>query len=532
MQVRPFFTVTPRLRTVLLVANLTIMLLPLGSLAFLRVYEAEMVRQKEAALYSQGSYVASIFREMLPTSIAPGIPVAPQWRSPVNASLGYLPEIPRLTLKPEWTRDPHVGRFVAGSDADPDAAAAGGAILPVLLRAQTMTLDTLRIVDRHGVVVASSFGDEGRLLIMWEEVQRSLQGEYVSLLRRKTPAKRTISPFDILGIGAPMEVTVTLPITDGAATYGAVMLAGTPPQITEFVYGNKGKLTTALAILMVAVTLISVLSSLTISEPLQRIIKQTELVALGDPRGTRPIRFPMLAEMNQLSQAIARMATVISERAAYITGFARSVSHEFKTPLTSIAGATELLRDQAHEMSEAERRRFLDNLHRDAVRLSDLVRRLLDFARAEVASPGLELTSVDKVVSTVAERFIAGGMRLLVDGVPSDAKLAMSDELVESLVTNLLDNVRLHCPAGTPARIAVRLRDGELELTVADEGPGVSDANLGKVFQPFFTTARKTGGTGLGLSIVQAIAKAHKGQATLKSGTSGTTVTLRLPAVT
>ena len=81
------------------------------------------------------------------------------------------------------------------------------------------------------------------------------------------------------------------------------------------------------------------------------------------------------------------MAAVISERAGYITSFARSVSHEFKTPLTSITGATELLRDHHDEMSEGERHRFLDNLHADAVRLSNLVRRLLDFARAEVAAP-------------------------------------------------------------------------------------------------------------------------------------------------
>ncbi len=520
---------TPRLRTVLLIANVTIMILPLGSLAFLRVYEAEMVRQKEAALFSQGSYVASIFQEMLPTSAAPGVPVAAQWRSPVNATLGYLPEVPRLTLKSEWIRDPHAGRAVAGGEADPDAAAAGSAILPVLLRAQTMTLDSLRIVDRHGNVVSSSFGDEGRLLIMWEEVQRSLQGEYVSLLRRKAPLRRTLSPLDYLGIGAPMEVTVTLPITDGTTVRGAVLLAGTPSQITEFVFGNKGQLTTALAILMVAVTLISVLSSLTISEPMQRVIKQTELVASGDPAGAVPIRFAMLEEMKLLSQAIARMATVIAERAGYITSFARSVSHEFKTPLTAIVGATELLRDQGSDMSEGERRRFLDNLHKDAVRLSDLVRRLLDFARAEVSVPGNEATGIDDVLGPVCEKYVASGMKLTMEGVPCGVRIAMSSELFESILTNLLDNVKLHCPPGTPVRLSARRAAGFFELMVSDDGPGVSAANQAKAFQPFFTTARKHGGTGLGLSIVQAIAKAHQGRVMLQSSGKGTTVTLNLP---
>ncbi len=530
MPVKPFFSVTPRLRSVLLIANVMILILPLGSFAFLRVYEAEMVRQKEAALYAQGSYIAAIFSEMLPRSTAKALDIAPQWRNPANPSLAYTPVIPRLTLSPEWMREPHHLRAVWGQDLDPDAVAAGTAILPVLLRAQTMTLDGLRIVDRGGNVVASSFGDEGRLLIMWEEVQRSLQGEAVSLIRRKSPSKKTLSPLDYLGIGSSTEVTVTMPITAEAKVYGAVLLSGMPSQITEFIYGNKGKLTTALAMLMVAVTLIAVLSSLTISEPINAIIRQTELVAKGDPAGSQPIRFAMLEEMKQLSQAIARMATVISDRASYITGFARSVSHEFKTPLTAITGATELLRDQADEMSDAERRRFLDNLHKDAVRLSDLVRRLLDFARAEVASPGTDMTAVDDVVTELVGRYASQGMNVKTAGSPSGARIAMNRELFEAVLSNLLDNVNLHCPSGTAVTVSTRRDLGRLELSVADAGPGISPANQAKVFQPFFTTARKNGGTGLGLSIVDAVAKAHKGAVTLRSDASGTTVTLSLPA--
>lgn len=529
---KPILTVTPRLRSVLLIANIMILILPLGSFTFLRVYEAEMVRQKEAALYAQGSYIAAIFSEMLPRSTAESLDIAPQWRNPANPSLPYTPVIPRLTLSSEWTRDPHHLRAFWGNDPDPDAIAAGTAILPVLLRAQTLTLDGLRIVDKGGNVVASSFGDEGRMIIMWEEVQRALQGEAVSLIRRKSPPRKTLSPLDYLGIGAPMEVTVTLPITAEAKVYGAVLLSGMPSQITEFIYGNKGKLTTALAMLMVAATLIAVLSSLTISEPINAIIRQTELVARGDPAGSQPIRFAMLEEMKQLSQAIARMATVISDRAAYITGFARSVSHEFKTPLTAITGATELLRDQADEMSDTERRRFLDNLHKDAVRLSDLVRRLLDFARAEVASPGTELTTVDDVVTEVVGRYVTQGMKVRALGLPCGARVAMNRELLESVLSNLLDNVKLHCPAGTAVTVSAKAGPSGLELAVKDEGPGISPANQGKVFQPFFTTARKTGGTGLGLSIVDAVAKAHKGSVGLVSDARGTTVTLTLPATT
>ena len=100
---------TPRLRTVLLVVNLTVMLLPLGSLAFLQLYEDENIRQKEAALYAQGAYVVALFHRELADSFrggAPwphpglpsdyGLPIAPQWRSPANPLLPYSPVVPSL----------------------------------------------------------------------------------------------------------------------------------------------------------------------------------------------------------------------------------------------------------------------------------------------------------------------------------------------------------------------------------------------------------------------------------------------------
>lgn len=386
----------------------------------------------------------------------------------------------------------------------------------------------MRILDPDGVVVTSTFSDEGRRLAMWEEVQRSLQGEYVSVLRFKTPQKRTKSPLDAFGVGSNVQVFVAMPIVDHARVLGAVVLAGQPSQITEFIYGNRGQLLLALAILMVIVTLISVFSSLMLSEPIQAVIRQTELVSTGDPRAARPIRFPMLFEVRQLSRAIARMAGVIEERAHYITSFARSVSHEFKTPLTAIAGTTELLLDHGDEMSMEERKRFLTNLKTDAARLSALVTRLLDLARADVASPPKEAIDLGPVLERATTRY---GARL--EPAPAGVRVTMSAELLESIVVNLLENVRQHCPPGTPCAVLGALSsDGArrmVAIAVRDDGPGISPSNQEKVFSPFFTTARQKGGTGLGLSIVSSIVRAHAGTVALASSPAGTTVTVRLP---
>ena len=524
---------TPRLRSVLLVVNLTVMLMPLGSISFLKLYENEIVRQKEGALYSQGAYVVALYKKELlgrlgAASETYGYPIGPQFRNPANPQFGYTPVIPSINLPDAWIRDPHGRKPLFSIDPEKVSHQAGYAVAPVIFSAQTLNLDSVRIVDPDGVVVTSTFSDEGRQLGMWEEVQRSLQGEYVSVLRYKTAQKRTKSPLAAFGVGTNVQVFVALPVIDRARVLGAVILAGEPSQITEFIYGNRGQLLLALAILMAIVTLISVFSSLTLSEPIQAIIRQTELVATGDARALMPIRFPMLFEVRQLSNAIARMAGVIEERAHYITTFARSVSHEFKTPLTAIAGTTELLLDHGDEMSAAERQRFLANLNADAGRLSVLVSRLLDLARADVANPRKEAIDPTPVLARIATKYGAA-----FEPPPAGARVAMAGELIEAVVGNLLENVHQHCLPETACRVVGRVVvDGKrrlLAIEVHDAGRGISAANQAKVFTPFFTTARHNGGTGLGLSIVSSIARAHSGSVTLSSGETGTTVTVRLP---
>ena len=528
---------TPRLRTVLLVVNITVMLLPLGGLTILQLYEDETVRQKEAALYAQGAYVTALYRQALVETFqgrrvdgAYGVPGPGAWLRPSRRFQLGLRVIPTLRLAQTWIREPHASRDVRLPEIDEHAGGAGRAISPVIYSAQTLALDAVRVVDPQGVVVASSVGEEGRLLVMWEEVQRALQGEYVSLVRRRVPERRTRSPLDSLNLGLPVQVWVALPILVDDRVVGAAVLSGTPSRLTEFVYGNRGKLLNGLAMIMIVVTLLSVLSSLTISEPIQAIIEQTERVARGDPAGARPISWPILREGRMLTSAISAMARTLQDRAQYIMGFARNVSHEFKTPLTSIAGTTELLREHWREMSDAERGRFLDTLHREATRLATLVRRLLDFARADVATSAGDATDAVAVVAAAVADYAAQGLAVAL--APAAAtRVAMSSELLTSIVTNLLDNARVHGGAGVHVEVALSPSTaGRVALVVRDDGAGISAANLAQVFKPFFTTARNAGGTGLGLSIVQSLARAHGGAVTIEPAQErGVIVTVTLP---
>ncbi|MBK3736973.1 histidine kinase, partial [Azospirillum brasilense] len=182
-----------------------------------------------------------------------------------------------------------------------------------------------------------------------------------------------------------------------------------------------------------------------------------------------------------------------------------------------------LLRDHLDTMSAEERDRFLANMDAEAERLSRLVRRLLELARADVMRVTEEVaTDAVPVAARLAARHDA------MASLPPSLPVAMEAEALESVLANLIENARRH--AGPEARVEVALApegDGAV-LRVSDDGPGVSPANAGRIFTPFFTTARQSGGTGLGLAIARGIVEAHGGSIALLPSERGALFEVRL----
>jgi len=122
---------------------------------------------------------------------------------------------------------------------------------------------------------------------------------------------------------------------------------------------------------------------------------------------------------------------------------------------------------------------------------------------------------------------------VVIEPLPSVA-VAMAADVLESVLGNLLDNARQH--GGDTVTVAVvypapGADSTTLRIEVSDNGPGISTANAGRVFEPFFTTARARGGTGLGLAVVKSLLTAHRGTIELRESEAGTRLRIRLPAV-
>jgi signal transduction histidine kinase len=246
--------------------------------------------------------------------------------------------------------------------------------------------------------------------------------------------------------------------------------------------------------------------------------------ARGERGAVTPLERPVTREVAELSEAVAAMAKSLEERAEYIRTFASHVSHEFKTPLTAIGGAVELVRTH-EDMPLEQRRRFLDNVAADARRLDELVRRLLELARADVLRPAGDRADLGAVLAAVAE---SSGVELRLP-VP-DARVAIGAEALSSVVSSLVENARQHARGDVHVAIEARVDAGSRAVVrVVDDGPGVSAANAERIFDPFFTTARDAGGTGLGLTIVRSLLAAHGASIALVAAERGATLEISLP---
>ncbi len=217
--------------------------------------------------------------------------------------------------------------------------------------------------------------------------------------------------------------------------------------------------------------------------------------------------------------------------------FVANVSHELKTPIGALSLLAEAVLSSADEPEAV--RHFAGRMEAEAGRLSDLVGDLIDLSRLQGADPLKDAlpVSVDAVVSeaTDAVRQLASNSQIdvVVGGIPGLMVLGMEAQLVTAL-RNLLTNAINYSPRGTSVAVATRLAGGVVEISVTDQGMGIPESELQRVFERFYRVdqarSRVTGGTGLGLAIVKHVAENHGGEVGVWSILGeGSTFTLRLP---
>jgi two-component system OmpR family sensor kinase len=271
--------------------------------------------------------------------------------------------------------------------------------------------------------------------------------------------------------------------------------------------------------------------------PLRAIEKTAGAIASGD-LSRRVERAEERTEVGRLGLALNTMLSQIeaafkareaSERK--LRRFVADASHELRTPLAAVRAYAELFTRGADRRPD-DLARAMTGITRESERMSLLVQDLLLLARLDEGRP-LERKPVqlDDVVAEAVETARMVEPRRPVE-LDSESVVVLGDrDRLRQIVDNLLSNVRAHTPSAAPVRVLVGRANGDAVIDVEDNGPGLTDRQLERVFERFYradqSRARASGGVGLGLSIVAAVAEAHGGCVTARSR-QGTGATFRI----
>ena len=276
--------------------------------------------------------------------------------------------------------------------------------------------------------------------------------------------------------------------------------------------------------------------------PLENVEKTAEQIASGDLSARLPDAKPntevgrLVSSLNTMLARIEESFAARTESEGRLRRFVADASHELRTPLTAIRGFAELHR-QGAVTGESDTKELVARIERESVRMSSLVEDLLILARMD-QGPKMEIKPVNlsEVVTDVVESARAAGPGHPIKLTAGNEIYALGDaNRIHQVVANLLANARVHTPVGTQITVEVIHLDKEVQVVVADNGPGLSEANREKIFERFYRvdpSRQRTGteGSGLGLSIVDAVMRSHSGHVSVDSKLGeGSTFTLHFP---
>jgi len=507
-----------RLRTILLSVLFFAAILPGASAIFLRVYENTLVRQTEAELIAQTAALSAAAEVLWPGSHV-RLPTEAERDAPDY----YRPEPAAIDLRSDPVLGPRPPAQPTTSAPDPEAVSTTRWLAPMMEETSRTTLASIILMDRNGVVVRG-FGRGGS----WRdlpEVQAALKGTPTTVLRRNAAYQPRYS-MEWLSRASGLRIDHTRPVVVNGQVEGVILTSRSPRALFRGIYQDRGKIAFGVVAVLGLLSVLAVLISRGIARPIEALSRAARDVTYG-VGAVPPAPATAAVEIRDLYEDFGRMAEAVERRSRYLRDFAAAVSHEFKTPLAGIQGAAELLQDHGDDMEPDQRRRFLDNIAADGRRLSDLVTRLLDLARADMARPEAGV-AVD--LAPVAAKVIdAMGATLKIDNqLPADlAQVAVPEASLEMALTILLENSRQ--VGAMEAQVTTRSDDHNVWLTVSDNGPGVAQGDIERVFEPFFTTRRSEGGAGLGLSIARALLSANHATLTLVKSNDGAAFEIRLP---
>ncbi|WP_282520392.1 sensor histidine kinase [Bradyrhizobium sp. Arg816] len=343
----------------------------------------------------------------------------------------------------------------------------------------------------------------------YAEVGDALQGQKRSMVRVNSRGE--------------VIVSVAVPVLRSRAIHGALMLSTQGDDIDQMVTAERLAILKVGGVAAAVMIMLSLLLASTIAGPVRRLADSAERVRR---RIKARIEIPDFTrrrdEIGHLSGALRDMTSALYSRIEAIEMFAADVAHELKNPLTSLRSAVETLPLARNETSRA---RLLEVIEHDVKRLDRLISDISDASRLDAELQRQDAVRVDlrrlltTLVSVANETKLGHDVAVETRYEGRSATDAFSvtghDSRLGQVVSNLLSNAQSFSEPGSKVRLTCRRVRSEIEIVVDDDGPGIRDDALERIFERFYTDRPHQGfgqNSGLGLSISKQIVDAHGGR--------------------
>jgi signal transduction histidine kinase len=228
----------------------------------------------------------------------------------------------------------------------------------------------------------------------------------------------------------------------------------------------------------------------------------------------------LASDVNRMSDELQRAYRELELASEHKSQFLANMSHELRTPLNAIIGFSEVLEEQMFGELNERQLAYVKDVLAAGTHLLSLINDVLDLAKIEAGRMELELSQVAvpevlrAAVSMHSERATRGGIELSMSTEPEEITISADERRVRQVVFNLLSNAVKFTPSGGRVDVSAQAANGEVEIAVADTGPGITAADLETIFEEFEQTSegKQAEGTGLGLPLSRKLVELHGGR--------------------
>ncbi|MEM6820381.1 MAG: two-component system sensor histidine kinase CreC [Verrucomicrobiota bacterium] len=381
------------------------------------------------------------------------------------------------------------------------------------------------VTDHLGIVLYDSRNPSavGQDYSKWRDVRLTLKGTYGA---RSSRADKEDPRSSTLYIASPIVIK--------NQRIGVLTVCKPVSSLNNFLTIATQKVIRVSAIAGFAVILLSLTVAFLLTHPIDAITRYARQVR--DSRHAPSPRWILTREMRELFSAVEQMRDVLEGR-KYAEKYIQTLTHEFKSPVSAIQGAAELLEE---DMPPKQRQRFLRNIQTEAKRLARIVDELLLLSSLETRKTldKTEVISVRSIISEVTEgkEPLLLAKKIQLQRVDNEEAAVKGDSfLLGQAISNLLQNAIDFSPMQASIDIKTEVSEDKIQIAIRDHGPGIPDYARVNIFKRFYSLPRPDSqrkSSGLGLPFVREVAQLHQGRIELKDAPNGGTIaTLTLPRI-